>query len=363
MANYLIAAGGTGGHIYPGLAIAQHIKLSDENSHVTFCGTKTGMENKLVIEANFELLHIDALGFSFKSPIKFIKASIAFIKGVKQSKKIILDRKIDIVIGTGGYVCAPVVYAASKLGIKTLLHEQNAFPGKANRKLSRRADCVCASFESSLKYFHNGNIIVTGNPVRSEFFQTTMSEARKKLNFDSAQKIVYATGGSQGSRSINEAVLGLAKKYFSLGYRIILSSGSRDFETLRQKNNMPDGIFKIHEYINEQHLYMAAADIVICRAGAITCAEIAALGKPSIMVPFPYAAGDHQTLNARAFKDIGAGILIADNKLTPAVLYEELGALFSNENKLLDMGQAAFSLAYPEAIKKIYEQILILKNG
>jgi UDP-N-acetylglucosamine--N-acetylmuramyl-(pentapeptide) pyrophosphoryl-undecaprenol N-acetylglucosamine transferase len=199
--------------------------------------------------------------------------------------------------------------------------------------------------------------------VRNSFKEITKQEARKKLKLDLSERVIFATGGSLGARSINNAVTTLAEEYLSIGYRIILASGKRDYDDLIRRKRMPDGIFEIRDYITEQHLYLAAADLVICRAGAITCAEIAVLGKPSIMVPYPYAAGDHQTLNARAFEERGACVLIPDDKLEASALYGVLGRIITDREELAKMGKAALALAFPEAADDIYEQIVLLKSG
>ncbi len=358
MPSYLIAAGGTGGHIYPGIAIADSIKAHEPGSTVIFCGTEGGMENRLVPEAGYELIHIEAKGFSMRSPVKFVKAVRAFFNGRKKCAGILKSRKISMVIGTGGYVCGPVLSAANACRIKTLIHEQNSFPGKANRLFAHKADRVCISYPSSSVYFpRNAMIRVTGNPVRSVFIGMTKEKARGILRIDPKEKILFATGGSLGSRTINYAVAGMAEKYFTLGYRIILSSGAKDHDDLMRKKKLPDGIFEIRRYIPEQHLYMAAADLVLCRAGAITCSEIAVLGKASIMVPYPYAAGDHQTMNARIFSDAGASILIPDSELDAQVLYDKTSSLIYDDKILDAMGKAALTLAYPDASEEIYRCI------
>lgn len=362
MPNYLIAAGGTGGHIYPGIAIADKIRENEKESNILFCGTAFGMESKLVPAAGYELLAIDAKGFAIKSPVKIVKALIAFFKGKKQAARIIRDRKIDLVIGTGGYVCGPVLAAARTCGVRTLIHEQNSFPGKANRFFAAGANCVCISFAASDKYFsRNAKLVVTGNPVRSVFRGMTREQARELLKIDRDDVLLFVTGGSLGSRSINNTMTGMIKSYFSLGYRVIMSSGPADYTMLKKNNsNIPVGIFDIREYIPDQHLYLAAADLIVCRAGAITCSEIAVLGKPSVMIPYPYAAGDHQRMNAMVFQRAGASVMISDKDLTPEVLYETIRSIIFDKSKLKEMGESALTLAFPDAADHIYNCVRIL---
>ncbi len=359
MSSYLIAAGGTGGHIYPGIAIADKIKAEEKDSIIVFAGTANGMENKLVTAAGYEIVHIDAKGFSGKSPIRLAKALSAYFKGKRQCRRILTERKIDLVIGTGGYVCGPVLAAAQACKVRNIIHEQNSFPGKANRMFASRADIVCISYPSSAAYFKKtAKLKVTGNPVRDVFKGLTKEHARSALKIDPEERLLFATGGSLGSRTINNAVAGMAANYYTLGFRIILSSGSNDFKDLSVKKKLPDGIFEIHEYIPDQHVYMAAADLVLCRAGAMTCSELAVLGKACVMVPYPYAAGDHQTMNAAVFADSGAAVMISDQDLSPEVLYEKVRYLIFDKKKLNSMEKAASELAYPDAEDMIYEAIL-----
>jgi len=357
--TYLIAAGGTGGHIHPGIAIADEIVRNQPDSQVIFCGTKTGMENKLVKQAGYEILHIDAKGLDISLGIKNILSIIYFIKGYFQSIKIIRETEALAVIGTGGYVCGPIVRAAAHLKIPVVLHEQNAFPGKANRWLSKYAQVVCVSYKGTEKYFKKAkNVVISGNPVRHEFFQITRKNARLQLNISDDEKIVLVTGGSLGASSINNAVLELVEKYDIVPYRIILVSGNREYDNIKKHAEKYKQTLNIESYLNDMHLYLAAADIILCRAGAITCSEIALLGKPSILIPYPYAAGDHQTLNAKAFSDINAAILIEDKLISGDVLKSTIDNLFSDSKKLHEMGELARTLSYPNSTGIIYSQVV-----
>ncbi|MHB8964179.1 MAG: undecaprenyldiphospho-muramoylpentapeptide beta-N-acetylglucosaminyltransferase [Saccharofermentanales bacterium] len=363
MAVYLIAAGGTGGHIHPGIAVADRIRKSEADAVIYFCGTVRGMENQLVPAHGYELLHIDALGFAGKSLKEVIKALFAFFRGKAESRRIIKDKKADFVIGTGGYVCGPVLSAASSMRVPTLIHEQNAYPGKANTWLSRKVDCVCISYPSSAAYFPRASrLVVTGNPVREVFFDLTKERARQELKIGDAERILFVTGGSLGARSINNAVALLAEKRQNPGYRIILACGSADYPTLKNRLAADRGVIELHEYIADQHRYLAAADLVLCRSGAITCSEIALLGKASIMVPYPFAAGDHQTLNAKAFAETGATVLVPDRELGYESLGDLVAGLLQDPARITKMEEAARGLAYPDAASHIYEQIQQVKK-
>jgi UDP-N-acetylglucosamine--N-acetylmuramyl-(pentapeptide) pyrophosphoryl-undecaprenol N-acetylglucosamine transferase len=363
MAVYLIAAGGTGGHIHPGIAVAEEIRRHEADATVYFCGTTRGMESRLVPEHGYTFLPIDARGFAGKSPVDRIRAVVAFVRGRRQCRKILRERHVDFVIGTGGYVCGPALSAARSLRIPALIHEQNAYPGKANRWLSDKVDCVCISYPATASYFHKAaRVELTGNPVREIFFQMTRDAARKALGILADEKLLFVTGGSLGARSINNAVVELAERCPSPGYRIILSCGSSDYPSLKDRLSADKGVLDIHEYLRDQHLYMAAADLVLCRAGAITCSEIAVLGKASVMVPYPHAAGDHQTMNARAFEEAGASVLIPDRKLEFDMLHQLIEGLLSDPEQLLRMEHAARGLAYPDAAGSIYRQIQIVRT-
>lgn len=364
--TYLIAAGGTGGHIHPGIAIAEEIKKQDANSRIIFCGTKTGMENRLVPDHDYELVHITAKGLPGKLSFKLLISGFVFIKGVIQCCRIISGRKVDVVVGTGGYVCGPAVFAGAIMRKITVLHEQNAFPGKANLWLSRFADAVCISYPQTIKYFDKAKkVIITGNPVREVFYNLKKTDARASLGFDLEEKIVFITGGSLGARSINNAVVGMAEKYGNPGYRIILACGRNDYENVSERASKYSDFIDVKGYLSDQQLYLASADLIVCRAGALTCSEIALLEKASIMIPYPFAAGDHQTLNAKAFSDIGAAILVPDKELNSFVLYSMIDKIVNNSEKIEAMEKLSSSLSYPNAPNLIYRQIesLLKKAG
>ncbi len=356
--TYLIAAAGTGGHILPGIAVADKIKENEPDSRVLFCGTKTGMENTLVKNAGYKLLQIKSSGLSGRFTIRNIVALFNFTVGFFQCLRILRKLKVSAVLGMGGYITGPVVIACKFLGVPVILHEQNAFPGKANLWLSKYSETVCISYPDTLKYFSRAKkVVVTGNPVRSVFFGIKKDESRKKLGIDPDEKIVFITGGSLGAKSINDAVTKMVKTREINNFRIILASGKRDYDNVA--NNLKDykNIIEVKDYIFNQHLYMSAADLLVCRAGAITCSEAAILGRACIMVPYPFAAGDHQSKNAGAFTEIGAAKVISDKNLTTDLLFSTISDLISDEENLKKMGDTAFSLAYPNAAELIYKQI------
>jgi UDP-N-acetylglucosamine--N-acetylmuramyl-(pentapeptide) pyrophosphoryl-undecaprenol N-acetylglucosamine transferase len=356
--TYIIAAGGTSGHINPAIAIADKIRKEEPCARILFCGTAKGIENTIVPASHYELAHIDAAGFPSRPTKQFFEAAAAFFAGRRQSRELLKKEKPDAVIGTGGYVCGPMVSMASSMGIPTLLHEQNAFPGKANRFLARHANVVCISFPGTRSAFAKSKkIVLTGNPVREVFFNLSKESARRELGIAEGEKIVFATGGSLGAKTINQAVMNLIKNHPAPDFRIILACGSLAYPGLVKEAAEYSPYLDLREYLFDQHLYIAAADLVLCRAGALTASEIAVTGKASIMVPYPYAAGDHQTFNARTFSDIGACILIADRDLDDRLLYEQLIALLSDPERITLMENRARTLAMPSATSLIYDEL------
>ena len=356
----LMAGGGTSGHINPAVAIADEIKAESPDSVIEFCGTSRGLENDIVPRAGYVMHPIRARGVPSKPSLKMIKAVSDFAAGRKTCMNLIRSFKPDVVIGTGGYVCSPLVSAAVRLHIPVLLHEQNAFPGRSNRLMSRNADVVCTSFPGMEEYFpHAKSVVFTGNPVKRIFFDTVHEASRKKLGIPDGTFFLLAMGGSLGSRTINESVLSLAERIGGKEVKIVLSAGKQQYASLCANPTANDKI-DIREYIYDQEIYMSAADLLIVRAGAITCAEVAALGAPSVMIPYPFAAGDHQTYNARAFEKEGACILLKDSDVTPELLFELATDLKKDRPRLCGMGTKAAGLSRPDAVRDIVKQVFAL---
>jgi len=360
-----MAGGGTSGHINPAVAIADEIMKVSPDSVIEFCGTSRGLESDIVPRAGYVLHPIRARGVPSKPSLKMIKAVSDFAAGRRTCTDLIRKFKPDVVIGTGGYVCSPLVSAALRLHIPVLLHEQNAFPGRSNRLMSRNADVVCTSFSGMEEYFpHAKSVVYTGNPVKQIFFETVRESSRKKLGIPDATFFLLAMGGSLGSRTINESVLALADQIGGGDFKIVLSAGKQQYASLCGQTSASNDKIDIREYIYDQEIYMSAADLLLVRAGAITCAEVAALGVPSIMIPYPFAAGDHQTYNARAFEQAGACILLKDADVTPEILIKLAGELQGDRERLRAMGEKAAGLSKPNAVHDIVKQVFALAaNG
>ncbi|HEY2961053.1 MAG TPA: undecaprenyldiphospho-muramoylpentapeptide beta-N-acetylglucosaminyltransferase [Pyrinomonadaceae bacterium] len=342
----LIAAGGTGGHIYPGIAVAQEIRRRDRESQVRFVGTARGLETRLVPQAGFELSLIDSAGLKNVSAVARMKGLVILPKSFVSARRVIRAFQPDVVVGAGGYVSGPVVLMAAMLRRPTLVMESNALPGWTNRVLARFVDRAAVSFEQALPYFR-GKAVVTGNPVRREFFEIPP----KQREPGALSLLVF--GGSQGARAINEvmvaALLGL--KQLSVALRIKHQTGAADFEKVKAAYLAAgwDERAEVCSYIDNMMNDFAAADLVICRAGATTTAELIAAGKASIMIPFPYAADDHQRKNAEALQAAGAARMIVQQELSGERLVAEINELAQAPEQLTGMETASRSLAHGDA--------------
>lgn len=359
----LISGGGTAGHINPAIAIATKIKEIEPSAKILFVGTAKGLEAKLVPQEGFLIKYITISGLKRKLSYKNIVVIKRALSAVSDSKKIIKEFSPDIVVGTGGYVSGPVLYAAQSLGIKTVIHEQNAFWGITTRLLARKADKIMLSFDPQEKQIKRyKNIVITGNPIREEMLKLERQAARRVLDID-ARPLVLSFGGSLGAKRINEAVsemLALSEKEGIFNF--IHGTGKRDYEWFKEnfKQNPPN--IRISEYIYDMPRVMVAADIIVCRAGAITLAEIAALGKPSILIPSPNVTENHQYHNAKVFEDKKAAILIEDKDLNGELLYKKLKELFEDNIFLNQMSKNAKALARPQALSEICEIIINLSK-
>jgi UDP-N-acetylglucosamine--N-acetylmuramyl-(pentapeptide) pyrophosphoryl-undecaprenol N-acetylglucosamine transferase len=342
----LIAAGGTGGHIYPGIAVAQEIMRRDPASTVRFVGTARGLETKLVPQAGFELSLIDSAGLKNVSLVARMKGLAILPKSFISAQQVIRTFQPDVVVGAGGYVSGPVVLMAALMGKPTLVMESNALPGWTNRVLARFVNRAAVSFEQALPYFR-GKAVVTGNPVRREFFGIPA----KRREPEKLSLLIF--GGSQGARAINEAMVAALPglKSLRVELRIKHQTGPADFEKV--KAAYAAASWKEHaevcSYIDNMMNDFAAADLVICRAGATTTAELIAAGKASIMIPFPQAADDHQRKNAEALQAAGAARMIVQQELSGERLVKEIEALASEPQRLESMEKASRGLARGDA--------------
>ncbi|MGO1369343.1 undecaprenyldiphospho-muramoylpentapeptide beta-N-acetylglucosaminyltransferase [Senegalia sp. (in: firmicutes)] len=363
--KYLITGGGTGGHISPALAIAKKIRQENKDAKILYVGTNNSMESELVPREGFDFKGIRVKGFERKLSIDTIKSVKELFLGLNDARKVIKEFAPDIVIGTGGYVCGPVVLTASLKKIPTLIHEQNALPGATNRILSGFVDKIAASFEESKKYFKNeSKVTLTGNPVKMDFFDIEKEEAYSKLNVDRNKDFVISLGGSGGQKSLNDSVIGVIEKNINNdNLELFHITGKRHYEKFMQElknrgiNNLPENI-NVVPYFYDMPSGFKIADLVITSAGAITLAEVTAIGLPSIVIPKGYTTGNHQEYNARAIEKSGAGIMILDKDVTAEKLNDEMISLLKNKERLIQMSMNSKKLGKKDASDKIYNMIL-----
>ena len=361
--RYLITGGGTGGHIYPALSIANEIKDRYKDAEILYVGTKEGLEAELVPREGFEFKTIRVKGM----PRKFNRESFIAMKelllGLKDSRRIIKEFKPDIVIGTGGYVCGPVVYQAARKNIKTIIHEQNAYPGITNKILSRYVDNVLITFKESEKYFkYPEKIILTGNPIRKDIGKIDKNRAYKDLNINPETPFIISFGGSGGQKKLNDAMYYVIRENANnSNLQILHITGKRFYEEFMgkiEKDNVKirENI-KILPYFYNMPEGLNIADLVITSAGAITLSEISAIGAPSILIPKSYTAENHQEYNALAFEEKGASKVILEKDLTGKYLNEIINNTINNKDKLNEMSTNAKNLGNIKAAEKIVDII------
>lgn len=360
----MIATGGTGGHINPALAVAGYIRENYPDAQILFVGTAVKMEAQLVPAAGFDFKTIEIQGFSRDlTPtgiIKNIKTLFLIVKSSSQAKKIIKEYNPDVVLGFGGYVSGPVLKTAAKMGIPTAVHEQNAFPGVTNKTLAKRVDRVMLTAPEAEKYFQSKNpCAVTGLPVRGEMINADRDISRAELKLDD-RPLILSMGGSLGAKVINESMTELiAQRYEKKDCYFLHATGKNGvgmFDILKNEKKIDienNKHIMLREYIDDMYRCMAAADLVICRAGASTLSELQAMGKPSILVPYPYAAENHQYHNAMALVNNGAAILIEDKDLTGERLIKEVDKLLAHPEKLKEIGENAKKMAIYDATERI----------
>lgn len=356
----LFAGGGTGGHINPAISIADYARTHDDDFEALFIGTRKGLEKKLVPRAGYKIEYIDIEGFDRKHLIKNIAVLKKLAAARKRCREIIRNFKPDCVVCTGGYVSGPVAMAAYKEGVSALIHEQNVYPGLTVKGSEKYVDYLALSFDETSEFLRKKDkCVVTGNPIRTEILNADRSAARKQLGIKKPFVLIF--GGSLGADRINQTVVEMLPRFKSeSGAQLLFGTGERNFDKVikaaGEKGIQPsDKDIKITPYINNMADVMAAADIVVSRSGAITVSEIAALAKPSILIPSPNVVRNHQEQNAREFEKCGAAEVITEQELSADVLYDRIMGLISDEKKLSEMSENLSKLAKIDALDKIYE--------
>ncbi len=366
----MIAAGGTGGHVNPALAVAGEIKRKYPESEIVFVGTPDRIEAKIVPEAGFSLKTIEISGFKRSFSPSAIKANIKTVERLLKSssavKKIIKDFSPDVVVGFGGYVSGPVVRMAAKMGIPTAIHEQNAYPGITNKALAEKVDVVMLTAEEAKKHLNIKNeCVVTGLPIRNELLEADSVTSRKELGFDE-KPLILSMGGSLGARAINEAIVDvIAEMYKENTANFLVATGQYGLwvpDLMKEKGIDLDNAenIEVREYINDMARCLSACDLVVCRAGASSLSEFQALGKASILIPSPNVTENHQYHNAMALVNNDAAVIIEEKDLTGEKLCEEIKKLISNKSRLKEIGENAKKMAYLNATEEIAKKVVSL---
>ena len=359
----IVTGGGTGGHIYPALAIADKCREMDPDGEILYVGNDEGIEKDIVPKAGYRLELVDARWLNKSSLWQLARTGARVTKGIFEASHVMRKFKPDVIVGTGGYVCFPVILAGKLYGAKTFLHEQNAYPGLANRTLEKYVDKVFLGFADAARYFKQPQKMVeAGNPVRKSFFTLSKAEARKKLGFAEDDFIVFSFGGSLGAEKINEVAFELMQvlnghektvMIFGTGkwyYRQILDRAAEKGIRI-QKNIL------IKDYIEDMENYLAACDLVISRAGALSVAETTVCGKAAILIPSPNVTGNHQYYNAKAVADRGGAILLEEKDLSAEALIREVMRLKNDPQMLEAMDRASKACAPVKALDIIYDTI------
>ena len=367
----LFAGGGTAGHINPALAVAGYIKEKHPDAEISYIGTANKLEAKLVPEKGYDFYTIDVAGFSRSLSPKGIAHNVSAVKKAitasSRVKKLLKEINPDVVVGTGGYVSGPVLKTAQKMGFKTAIHEQNAFPGVTTKMLAGNADTVMLAMPEAKRHLKLNKVpVITGNPIRQELLKTTREDARAKLGLSDDKPLLLSFGGSLGAEKINESVAALIKWHNGTHkFCHIHATGKFGFDKMKkalEDVKLSDEI-DVREYITDMDVCMVSADLVICRAGAITLGELQACGKPAILIPSPYVAENHQFHNAMTLKRAGAAEILEEKDLTPETLISKVEMLIENKPKLSKMSAAATKSAIIDANQRIYTEIMKLYTG
>ncbi|MBI3006206.1 MAG: undecaprenyldiphospho-muramoylpentapeptide beta-N-acetylglucosaminyltransferase [Ignavibacteriales bacterium] len=355
----LFAGGGTGGHLFPALAIAEEIKTLRPDAEILFVGTKDKIESRVVPQKGYAFTTIWISGFHRSFTLDNLAFPVKVMVSYAQSMSLMKKFQPDVVVGTGGYVCGPVLSVAANRGIPAIMHESNSYPGITTRLVAHRATKVFTAFEATSRWLkRKDNIELVGTPVRNSLRKASRKRSAEFFGLRVSKKTVLIFGGSLGATSINSAVRKMLPAASRSKIQIIWQTGEKEFATLQHVAGKKDG-FWIGPFIDRMDYAYGAADLVVCRAGATTIAELTALGKPSILVPYPHAAADHQTQNARTLMEAGAAKIVPDHEIGTK-LHEAMIGLLSNARTLKRMSAASKKLGHPNAGEVIAKKVLTL---
>jgi UDP-N-acetylglucosamine--N-acetylmuramyl-(pentapeptide) pyrophosphoryl-undecaprenol N-acetylglucosamine transferase len=354
----LFACGGTGGHVYPAIAIADAVRALAPGAAIAFAGTRDRMEWEAVPKAGYPIHAVTAAGFPRTLSPKLLTFPFKILKGLGDSLTLVRGFDPDVVVGTGGYVTGPVGLAAALLGRPLAIQEQNAYAGATNKLLAKRAEHVFVAFEAAMDYFPSENCVLTGNPVRDDLKAVDAAAARAHFDLDDGQRVLLAMGGSLGAGPINDALrANLDALLADESLVVVWQTGRRYFDALRQQVADHPRL-RLLQYLDRMDYAYAAADLAVCRAGAITCSELAVTGTPSVLVPSPNVTADHQTKNANALAQAGAAVLLPEPRL--GEFLSTVQGLLGDADRLAAMTEAARAIARPDAAAEIAAAVLAL---
>lgn len=353
----IIAGGGTGGHLFPGLAVAEEFKKRDDSTEVIFVGTEYGIEARVVPREGYPIKFLKAEGLVGVSAVKKIKAIVMTFFSIIDSYKIIKTLNPDIVIGVGGYASGAAMLTAYLMSIPTMILEQNSIPGLTNKILGRFVRAVCITYQESISFFPKAKTFFTGNPVRMQILKGSIESAYRLFSLERDLFTIFIFGGSSGAKSINMAIINALNNMYDLKDKIqfLHQTGIRDYENIREAYRKLGFKGTITPFIYQMGEAYAVADIVVSRAGATTLAELTALGKPAILIPYPYAAGQHQELNTRKLLEMGAAKMIRDRELRGESLAHNIRELYTNETMRAEMQRNSKAVGRPEACSKVVD--------
>ena len=353
----MIAGGGTGGHLFPGLAVAEEFRSRDASTEVIFVGTESGIEARIVPREGYPIRFLRAEGIVGVTFIKKIKAMVKAVLSMIDSYRIIHAVRPDIVIGVGGYASGAVVLLAYLMSIPTMILEQNSVPGLTNKILGKLVNTVCITYQESISFFPKAKTFLTGNPVRVHIFRGDAETGYRLFSLEKDLFTVFAFGGSSGARSINRSLVDALHYLRDLRDKVqfLHQTGEKDYEHIRKAYQESGFRGTIAPFVYQMGEAYAVADLVISRAGATTLAELTALGKPAILIPYPFAAGNHQELNARKLQEIGAAKMILDRELLGETLAGNIKELFMNETVRKEMQKNSRSVGRPDACTKVVD--------
>lgn len=356
----LLAGGGTGGHVFPAIAIADAIRSLRPDARIVFAGTKNRMEARLVPKFGYPLETVWISGVRRRFSLDNLLIPLKVMVSLVQSVLLLRRHRPAVVIGTGGYVCGPVLFASTMMGIPTVLHESNSYPGVTTRMLAGRVQRIFLAFEDAVRWLPPGiTTEVVGTPTRDAIESVTRAEALTFFGLDGSRPVLLVTGGSQGATAINAAIRDMAETLQTNGVQLIWQTGERDFTGLTGDGTRTSGW--IGPFLENMAMAYAAADLVLCRSGATTIAELTRAGKPSVLVPYPHAAGDHQTRNAESLVRSGAAVLVAERNM--ASLKDTIMGLLRDTERRRAMSSAARSLARPDAALRVARSVLSMAAG